>query len=280
MTLEAAGQDTADTTLTAITSSASANTKGSWVELVASTGQACERMKIDIRSTTDDETFLIDIGVGAAASESVVISNIQMWTNGPRSATFTLPITIASGSRISARCQDSSGSGTIDIAITYNEDDSYGTSASNITIGSDTANSLGTEVDPGGTANTKGSWTELAASTSADIDYLVVMIHNTDNNNIGAVYRVFVDIGTGAAASETVLVPNMYYTHENFEYGFCSFHAIRETINSGTRVSVRAQSDGTDSTDRLVSVSIIGCNMTAPSGGGGGGNSNLLAGKL
>lgn len=273
MTIEAGGQDTSDSRGTPVTTGA-ANTKGSWAEIIASTSISAEWITITLDSQENDQPFLVDIGVGAAAAESAVISNIPFTSNATTVKSFTLPLTIASGSRISARAQAVTSTRSIDVSVHLSDTASFGTSASNITLGSDTANSLGTVVDPGGAANTKGSWVELSSSTSDDIDLLAVFIGPNANAVIGVTGYFLVDIGIGAAASESVVIANIPYTQNSFEDPIYSPIIFFLNIPSGTRVAARAQSTEIDATDRLIDISIIGCNMTAPSGGGGGGQSH------
>lgn len=268
MSVVSYGQDTSDSRGTTVVAGGSTHTKGSWVELAASTSIDAEWITVQLDGPEIDESYLFDIGVGAAASESVVIANIPLASNVVGLRSVTLPLTIPSGSRVSARMQATAALQEADVSIHLSSESAYGTSASNITLGADTSASLGTVLDPGGTANTKGSWVELASSTSADIDYLLVMIGPNDNAVIGNANSNFlIDIATGAAASETVVIANIPYQHNSFEYHFNTTHAFFLPISSGTRVAARAQSTETDATDRLLDIVVIGCNMTAPSGG-------------
>jgi hypothetical protein len=270
VTIEAAGQDTSDSRLMAVTANATADTKGSWSEFIASTTNTTYWLSLQSLSNSNDQSFLVDIGVGAASSEVVVIENIPIWCNGNKAESILIPLTIASGSRIAARCQCSTGSEVIELALHLHDDDSYGTSASNITIGADTANSAGTSVDPGGTINTKGSWVELTSSSSADIDWMCIKPSIYLNNNIGDNYHYLIDIGVGGAGSEVVVVSNLYYNHDLGETGFNSNIMLKHTIASGSRIAVRCQASAADAADRDISMAIIGANMTAPAGGGGG----------
>ena len=274
MTIEAGGQLTASTRLTDVAGDASANVKGSWVELIASTSNDNEWITVTLGLSSTSYTkigCLVDIGVGAASSESVVISNIAFVTPGDGSLgpySLTLPLTIPSGSRVSARTQCSAGSRDLGVGVHLGTEAAFGTSSSNITLGADTSASVGTVVDPGGSANTKGAWSQLVASTSADIDYLVVCIGTVANPTVGVDASFLVDIATGAASSESVIIPNISFGTDNLEVNSQRHIVFLQNIPSGTRVAARSQSTETDATDRLLDVSIIGCNMTAPSSGG------------
>ena len=70
----------------------------------------------------------------------------------------------------------------------------------------------GSTIDAGGTANTKGSYTQMVASTSRDycalawcMDSLNVTPANTAN--------FLVDVAIGGAGSEQVIVSNLFAQH-------------------------------------------------------------------
>lgn len=89
----------------------------------------------------------------------------------------------------------------------------------------------------------KGSWVELFASLARKTNWLTI---HFDNNNTGQEYHI--DIGTGAAASEVVLIPDLEYevdlTGNNqipINYG------MKVNIAAGTRLAARvAAVDVTD----------------------------------
>ena len=273
MTVEAYGQNTTDSAGTQINAGGSPHTKGPWVELAASTSNDNEWLTVTLQSETNDMGYLVDIGVGAAASEAVVVANIPYNSNGLGGGIrrITLPITIPAGSRVAARCQAVVQNNVLDVSIHLSDTSAFGTAASSITIGADTTTSLGTTLDAGASANAKGAWAELDASTSEDIDYFVVLAAHNRNTAIGAASNFLIDIGTGAAASETVLVANIPYNQNIQEQLTTPQAAFFEAIASGTRVAARCQSTEIDATDRIIDVVLVGCNMTAPAGGGGGG---------
>jgi len=116
---ESAGQVISGaTTGTALTAGA-ANTKGSWVELIASTANKTVYLIVWARRSAGTPG-LIDIGIGAAASEVVLIPNISPESAGD-GFVFEGPIRIAAGTRIAARYQNSTASDTGAIAIYLGE---------------------------------------------------------------------------------------------------------------------------------------------------------------
>lgn len=268
MSLETIGEDTTNTQGTLITASGSVDTYGSYSELVASTGIASKRITIQCLQglAGASASQIVALATGAASSEVDFVEFMipKMGIAFGVMMTVELPFTIAASTRISARTKAALGNHTVRLLATLNTEDAYGTSTENETIG--ISNSEGTAIDPGGSADTKGSYVELTASTGMDYDLIIVQMgHN--NNTVASAANWLVDIATGAAASEVVAIPDIYHGVSIFE---CppSCHAFYHTIASGTRIAVRAQCDITDATDRIFDIVLIGVNITAPAGGG------------
>jgi len=122
-----------------------------------------------------------------------------------------------------------------------------------------TADSGGTNIDGGATANTKGAYAELVASSARPYKAFYVMF-----GNMAQAARVaanfLVDVAIGAAASESVIVSNIQVAGEGQE-------GIRPPIvgpyyvpiPSGTRIAARCQCSGTtDTTQRDIDVALLG----------------------
>ena len=271
----------------ALTSPASTHTKPTgFTTLIASTSEETYWVTVSIWSnnmadSTVDESFLIDLAVGAVSSETVFISNIPYFGNIEYGGiSFSFPYTIASGSRVSARCQSTASTETLRIMVRLSNDDSYGTSTSNETIGANTGASVGTDIDPGSSANTKPtSYTTLTALSGIEYNCFLVFQALSDNDNINSAGAGLFDIATGAVSSEVDLIANEQYLASSLEVA-SNVTPYWATIPSGTRISARAQSTITDSNDRLIDLVIIGFAVTAPSGGGGSGGGRLVNGGL
>jgi hypothetical protein len=258
-----------------------AHTKGDWTEIDASAAVAATGLILSYNVSGLGD-FLLDIGAGGAGAEVAIVENIPgQRQTGSSNLLFCIyvPIAIASGTRLSARFQSTTGVGTYRLQAYLVSKDTVGfdecTTA--VTYGADTADSGGAEVDPGATIHTKGAYTELSASTSADIKWLIVGVGNK-NNTARTDAFFLVDIATGAAASESVVVPNLCFIASSTMDSITPqyYPAIPIEIASGTRLSARAQSGINDAGDRLLDLIVIGLNGTA-SGGGGGGRGHFSA---
>ena len=244
-----------------VSSSASANTKGSWVEVFSSTDFTANFIWILGGWSTGGRNYLIDVAIGSAGNEKVILSNLHYagsTINASRIGfNFSFPIYIPSGERVSIRCQSTSGSQSIRFnvgisAITFGSRPGYNKV---ITYGAVTGDSGGTQVDPGGSALTKGSWVQFKDSTEMNIGAIMMSIGNRQNTAPGWEWA-YVDIGVGGAGSEVVVIPDIghHMTYENESRVPGQTPILFCNIPKGSRVALRASSNITDATDRLMDI--------------------------
>lgn len=268
------GATYAATVVTAV----AANTKGAYTELTASTSADGSFWYVAaLASSLVNQAYLLDIATGAAASETVIVANIPVYAGAASGSTasFIVPIDrdIASGTRLSARCQSESGGSDQLFVWILHQDRALSSLSTVATYGANTATSFGTAVDAGATINTKGAYAELTASTSADHNVLVLIVTNPANTG-PAIANFSLDIATGAASSEVIIVPDIAIrSDQSGDWFFPSVVRLPvDTISAGTRLACRCQSTTNDATDRVLSVALLG--MTAPTSGGGGGGAH------
>lgn len=270
---ETVGADTTTSKTTGPASSSTANTKGSYTELVAATGIAAWAFLLTVAYTTTatGDDHLYDLATGAAASEVDILSNLEVstGTNFINVLASTLvPMEIASGTRISARIQNTSTSVVVNIGfnLTLLEEATYGGDTGGVTTyGASTADSGGVSVDPGGTAHTKGAYSQVTATTSADHSMFIVCFGSQDNQTMTSCNWLG-DMATGAAASEVVLIPNIFQAATTAwdETAAQNQSYFTPTVSSGTRLAFRTQCSITDATDRLLDVVIAGLDPPVP----------------
>lgn len=254
-----------------MTSGGGTHTKGAWDEAIASTSEETYWLHLVLKcpSTVSDESFLIDIGVGAPSSEVVQINNIPFFANVLGTMEISMPITIASGARVAIRCQSTAATIALEYMVYLSNDDSLGTSTSNETLGADTGASKGEDIDPGGIDNVKGSYAELTASTGINSGYLIVICGNSDNS--GQTNQDYLyDIATGPA-TETVIIGNVPFSSSATE-AVSANYSFFQSVASGTRLSARVQSSAAaaaGASDRLIDIVVLAFNITPPAGGGG-----------
>lgn len=260
------GADTTSSRPTTLTPPASTNTKGAWAQLVASLNVPVNGMLLSMSTERAGPTdFLFDIGVGAAASEVVVAPNLYAGCTTAQTneiASLWIPIRLAAGQRVSARYQASN----ITSEQAFAQLIAYGCGPFHLpgfqlmeAIGVDTSDSGGTSVDAGGTANTKGSWVELTASTANPYKALIVCFGN-QANDARAGCSWLVDIGVGAGGSEVTLVGNVPgRVQAATDLLVPRYHGPFPThIPAGTRLAARAQCSINTAGSRVLDVMVYG----------------------
>jgi hypothetical protein len=251
----------------ALTSGGSTHSKGSYVALFASTSQAADGFLLTVTGMNDaaDRRFLIDVAVGGAGSEVVILADqlVACFTYGtPMAKTFYVPIAIPAGSRVAARCQCNAATTQVFVALHLVQGDWATaidlTSPVATTYGVTSASTQGTTIDPGAVLNTKGAYSQITAATSSTVNAKIAIIHATQINNNGPTTANFrFDLATGGAGSETVIWPDLCAGARQLVPGLWpGVWVVPVDIPTGTRVAVRAQADNTDATDRLFDVTI------------------------
>lgn len=255
-----------------IVPAAGANTKGSYVQLTSSSAFDSSKFWLGYSAGFGLRTYLVDFATGAAASETVRVANILMdiGNGGETSAKnlTELDIDITSGTRIALRCQSDTGASQQVDAWILSMDRALTSLPDPVTYGANTADSGAVAIDPGATINTKGAYSEISASASADLDILTAIFGKGSNDILtSASWRV--DISTGAAASETVQIPDFVISSGTFEHIYLPAVArLQIEISSGTRIAARAQSSINGSPDRIFDLELIGNQVASSSSGG------------
>lgn len=252
-----------------LTAAGSANTKGSYAEFTASSGFECNQ--VIVRITASDASagrlYLMDLATGAGGAETVIVPNMATDVCASLGlfgrAVFDLPLEIASSTRIAGRVQCSTAGGTITVAITLVAAGDTPGCTSFDDYGTNTGTSGLTSVDPGGSADTKGSYSEITASTSA-VSQVIVPMFTIEGNTAPSSNQWAVDIATGAGGSETVLIPDLRLSlHSNGPIMDPRSFTFLTFIADTTRIAARASSVITDATDRVFYIGLL--TATAPS---------------
>jgi len=185
---------------------------------------------------------IIDVAIGGAGSEVVIIPNLAFTPQGDganhgTTAHWCFPIYIPEGTRISARC-------TFDQTNTFAQILTFSGFAPSVGSGVDTIgwSSNPTNITPNASANTKGSYTALTASSSRD--YLGFVIATMGPGQTSSAYsneNRLLDIAIGSAGNEIPIISNYFMGRQSLQ-GVSPFYPI--FIPAGTRISARIQSDG------------------------------------
>jgi len=243
-----------------------ANTKGAWKEIIATT-PFDGLVNIRHLEYYNPDTYLWDLGVGSAGSEVVVIENIiANFEKSYNPQQFILPYMIPAGSRVAVRVQYD---GTSDRFVPFNagmmECNGWGRAhnlaAAFETVGANTADSTGTELDSGATANTypAAPYTQITSATANDWRGFYVLLGFQANALPGDASHQ-IQIAVGASSSETVIVSELPRRSQDnpprSSMAFSPYFGI--DIPAGTRLSARQRSTVTGTADRKCEIVLLG----------------------
>jgi hypothetical protein len=247
--------------VTNLTPSATLNTKGAYSQLIASTAAVTRSILIQcsaaVVQVTPGKQWLIDIALGGAGSEVNLIPNLVFGVPTQYSNSgfcMLLPMTIAAGTRISARCQTNinSATDTAPIKITTFSQGFGGNGVD--AIGVSTATSEGTALTPA--SGSKSSYVQLTASAARAYKGMFALFDC--QGAAGGNYTTDqIDFATGAAASEVVFLPDFMLNDSSGSfapYGNCTGY-LPFSIPAASRIAVRGQGSGTAN---AIGVSVYG----------------------
>lgn len=235
------------------TTGAAADTKGSWVQPVASTENDIYELELSLSTanmqSSVNTSTIIDISIGGSGSEAagIIVSNLQ-FGHMFKGESVRLPVFIPKGSPLSFRHADAVG-GRI-VSYHYPRARNGGRVVKPapymLTYGEVTASSRGTNMTVPGSDNTKGAWTELTSATAERIMGVFVCVGSGSSNMQN--HSMLVDIGAGPSGSERVIIPNVhneYDLSENlYKYGYPRMFEV--DIPAGTRLAARYQRSNTN----------------------------------
>ncbi len=221
-------------------SSSTANVYGSWAELKAATGIEATYLVVTIADPNGGNQIDVDIGVGAAGSETVIAEALFLRADGyvrNNGMTYSIPVRVPSGSRVAARMRGAAASRSCQVSVRAFASDSPHASFQRLDL-------IGNAyvATTGYSAHTKGGWNQIVAASNA-YKALHVVFGLIDFVS-GQTSAALMDIGIGAAGNEVAAVPDLHVTAHDLSGA--SHNTYQNTIISGsipasTRLSFRAQ---------------------------------------
>ena len=246
MKYEAFGVNPATSSGTEVTSGA-ATVKGAWTQLIASTGFDYNGFTLKVARNPTADCGLIDIAIGPAGSETVIVANLPWHLTSKTYAarfpqSFDLPLRIPAGSRIAARVSSLAGNGIVCLSghgrsKAMNTEPVY-TRAT--TYGASEAACGGTLLQGPHLAVGYSSWVEFSAAASSRVSAVAMYITNNDVSIATGIKKLY--LARGAAGSEKTIidgVPN----YIGGEFGFIrgqSMYPMPVDIPAGERIACRA----------------------------------------
>lgn len=230
---------------TIVTASATANTKGAYTQITASTPTDADWILVSLNlvGASNIYTAAIDIAIGPSGSELVVVPNLMTFTRSLEAGNqwYMIPCSIPAGTRIAARCQSSLASSQASVQVTTFQGNFADGSASGLidAVGFIPTTTLGTAPTAG--VNAQGSYTQLTAATANDYKGFFLGF-DFQNATFGSVsYYHLLNLAIGPSGSEKVILPNLSLTvwatnSNNLTPSNSTFFPIQ--IPAGTRIAV------------------------------------------
>lgn len=227
----------------ALVTAGAINTKGTPAVVQATTPFDADMIIVQLTSKSSAADQLIDLMIGGAGSEVVVVPNIY-YTAGSNSAygkTFMFPVAIPAGSRLSARSQSATASVTARVAVYLIQTGTLGMQSFSkiVAYGASTAASRGTGITDPGAAGAWGAWTQVVAATSEPLKWILPIFgdRSVATRTSGAKYVA--QIGRGANPNEQGVGPEHAWNSSSTSFSISSFQGVPCDIASGERLSVR-----------------------------------------
>ncbi len=248
-------------TLGAVTGSTQGTSIGtaSIAQIAAATSFDYEALVIDTVGNATGVDSALDVYLGASGAEYPLIDKIRVTkalSSNPQAQSILVPLSVPRGSRISAKAFGGSLN-TLVHGIGFGPLWNRGFKRA-VSMGISTT--LGTIVNPGGTANVLGSWTQITASTSNNFSGLMIAVGSAGRSNASLISWL-VDIGIGGAGSEQAIIKQlltMSFSNTIFYMTPTFFGPFPCSIPAGARLSARAQCSSSGATTRNIDISLYG----------------------
>lgn len=232
---------------TTITAHADIHTKGSWTELFSATTYDSYGFFLRICESTStgvQTDLLVDIGIGAAASEVVILPDfLAGWAGQAMNGRpFFIPLFIPRGARVAARCQALITADTVDVVMSlrggatmpfpiFTGCDAYGINS---------AASQGTSHTPANTGSESSDATIGTATRNYGAVLLAVQGTLADTGQNNSAYHWELTLGGQTVAEQ-------YWRTSNSEIisGPWPEAPVLVSVASGTAMQVQAECSGT-----------------------------------
>jgi hypothetical protein len=229
-----------------------------YTELIASTAADYQLIVVSVgnnNSSNADSSTLLDIAIGAASSETVIIPDIAAGfvgsvaqVSGYRHHYF--PLYVPSGSRLSARTQSVLTSGSVRVLVQLyggpRNPDAWWYGHHVTTYGHNAANSAGTKFTPGN-SGAEGTGVSLG-TTTAQHECLVLGVQGHPDDVSWSSVAYHLDVGFDSSSTEWVEGDRYMAMSAATEYIGAAgllWWPIFRTVASGTELMVRGECSGT-----------------------------------
>lgn len=239
-----------------------AHSKGSWVEMIASTSADLNGLGMFLSANNSNgvnTSALLDIGIGTAGNEVAVVENVPIGQWNSDLYKLDLPVHIPRGSRVAVRVQGAqlNAPKTVYVQHALKRLDGRPAPRKLITENADISISTGAvSIYPAGTG-AKSAWTQIVAATTMPYQALIVWMGPDNATTYGTASALLVDIGIGASGSETVISYNqrVYFSSSEAILGD-RYRIVYGHFPKGTRIAARGQRNNASTAVRPVIIGI------------------------
>jgi hypothetical protein len=234
---------------TTVTSSATANTKGSYTSL-GTAGFDYDAFWLYVTNTQGGsaDRYRIDLAVNNGGSDQIIVADMfydgstgGSYYNAVGALSSIIPVRIFKGATVKARCQANAGSGTVAVSVQGVQGDARMTGPGRALV-NDTAF---TNTDPANSISVSGAtqtgWTQVVASTS--VRYGALFLAASTNGSAPSLIGFRIDVGWGSSGNEKVLfsIQSNCYSGTGSMFGG-ALGPYPCDIPAGTRIACRVQS--------------------------------------
>ena len=237
---------------TSVTTGGTPHTKTAWTQVFSATNfeiTELDVLMVNTGTSGAQSDALVDIGIGAAASEVVIVPNIlagwrQNLQAGVPSSGLRFPVYIPAGTRVAVRAQSLETSKTINTVIVARggaSQPSTGQYAGVDAIGVTTASSQGTSHTAGNTGSFS-AWASVGSVTTRDYRAVLMVVQGTMSTTTmnGLTYEFQWGVSSttfGAALFASNTGETLWGPFPN--------QPVRQFVPSGSQLQVRGKCSGT-----------------------------------
>lgn len=219
--------------------SGSAGMAGAWTQLAASLSSDVSHVLLQPLVNNDQSQYgnFLQLGIGNSGSEVPVIDWFSINSSTFDSSAYSLPLNIQAGIRVAARCLSSNALDKSYLDFTTFD----GGFAAEGVAGYDTIGLSGTTsttVTSGAAADTKGSFTQIIASTSRDYCGIVIVSSASISSAGALTAHSVLDVAIGASGAEQVIISNLRLKYASQTVS----SLVPLDVPSGNRLALRLQS--------------------------------------
>tara|TARA_R110000824_G_scaffold46457_1_gene133476 strand:+ start:454 stop:1254 length:801 start_codon:yes stop_codon:yes gene_type:complete len=212
---------------------------GAYSEMLSAANNLRDTVEVEaiVTSVTGSASSFLNVAIGAAGFEEIIIPNVFIggYTSN-KYIKIKFPISIPAGERISCSAQGGTAGLSVYLRLISGGFKSATPFSEVVSLGADTANTLGVRVSNGG-VDTFSAWTEIVASTANDY----ALLSSISFRDLGSwsTSEINYQLAIGAAGFEQIIDDGMWSNMTTAETGGYFTYTHNINIPKGVRLSFR-----------------------------------------